>query len=195
MKKHHQLIVFCTVLIGILFGNNHALAERYVIDTKGQHAFIQFKVSHLGYSYVLGSFPDFSGTFEYDESDPNAATIRIEIDTRTVETSHAERNKHLRGKDFLDVAKYPTATFVSTGYEERGDGTGLLVGNLTLHGVTQPVSIDVKKIGSGKDPWGGYRQGFEGTTTLTMADFDMNYNLGPASRTVDLYLVIEGIRQ
>ncbi|MEM7194613.1 MAG: YceI family protein [Pseudomonadota bacterium] len=172
-----------------------AHAANYIVDTKGQHAFVQFKVNHLGYSFVLGDFPDFTGEFTYDAEKPNDATIRIDIDTTTADTRHAERNKHIRGSDFLDVGKYPTASFVSTSYDEGADGKGMLVGDLTLHGVTKSVTIDITKVGEGKDPWGGYRVGFEGRTTITMADFGIDYNLGPASRDAEIYLVIEGIRQ
>ena len=189
------LKLFILAIAGAFVVSNQAAADQYTIDSRGQHAFIQFKVSHLGYSFVLGSFPDFEGSFEYDHDNPQNSNISLEIDTTTVETSHADRNKHVRSADFLDVSEFPTAHFSSTSYQEKSDGSGLLTGDLTLHGVTQSVEIETQKIGEGKDPWGGYRIGFEGETTITMADFGINYNLGPASRTVDLYLVIEGIRQ
>ncbi|MEW8500533.1 MAG: YceI family protein, partial [Candidatus Thiodiazotropha taylori] len=80
--------------------------------------------------------------------------------------NHAERDKHLRGEDFLYVDKYPTAKFVSTGFKELGDGKASLHGDLTLRGVTKPVEIDVQHIGHGDDPWGGYRRGFFGTTEI-----------------------------
>ncbi len=127
-------------------------AEQYVIDDKGKHAFIQFKVSHLGYSYVIGTFPDFEGSINYDAANLSEASVKIDIDTTTVDSSHADRNKHIRSGDFLDVGNFPTATFVSTSYAEQSDGTGTLVGDLTLHGVTKPVEIKTNKIGEGKDP-------------------------------------------
>ncbi|NKB63054.1 MAG: YceI family protein [Gammaproteobacteria bacterium] len=170
-------------------------ADKYVIDDEGKHAFIQFKVSHLGYSYVIGTFPDFEGVIDYDSANPSNASVQIDIDTTTADSSHAARNRHIRSADFLDVANFPSATFTSTSYIEQGDGTGTLVGDLTLHGVTKSIEIKTNKIGEGKDPWGKYRIGFDGNTTITMADFGINYNLGPASRTVDLYLIVEGIRQ
>jgi polyisoprenoid-binding protein YceI len=172
-----------------------AHAADYVIDTKGAHAFVQFHIKHLGYSWLVGRFNTFEGEFTYDENDPSAASVRVEIDTASVDSNHAERDKHLRGDDFLDVGKYPKASFVSTSYEDLGDGKGLLKGDFTLHGVTRPIEIDVTHIGAGKDPWGGYRRGFEGRTTLALADFGIDYDLGPASREVNLWLGVEGIRQ
>jgi polyisoprenoid-binding protein YceI len=172
-----------------------ALAEDYVIDTKGTHAFIQFRIQHLGYSWLYGRFNDFEGTFSYDEKKPENASIEVTIDMASIDSNHAERDKHLRGEDFFDVDKFPEARFVSTAFEEHGDGTATLTGDLTLKGVTRSVSIDVQHIGHGEDPWGGYRRGFQGTTTITLKDFNIDYNLGPASRTAELELSVEGIRQ
>jgi polyisoprenoid-binding protein YceI len=172
-----------------------ALADRYVIDTEGAHAFIQFRIQHLGYSWLSGRFNDFSGRFEYDEDNPSAASVQVEIDTASIDTNHAERDKHLRGEDFLDVGKYPKARFESTAFKEHGDGTATLEGQLTLHGVTRPVTIAVEHVGHGPDPWGGYRRGFEGTTRIALADYDINYNLGPKSKELELILSVEGIRQ
>ncbi|MBT8127757.1 MAG: YceI family protein [Gammaproteobacteria bacterium] len=175
--------------------STQALADKYIIDTKGSHAFIQFRIQHLGYSWLTGRFNTFSGSFEYDEKNPANASVVVEIDTASVDSNHAERDKHLRDDDFLDVEKYPTAKFVSTSFKEKGDGTAVLEGNLTLHGVTKPVTIDVEHVGHGEDPWGGYRRGFEGRTRIALADFGINYNLGPKSKELELMLSVEGVRQ
>ncbi|NWO11712.1 YceI family protein [Chromohalobacter salexigens] len=173
-----------------------ASAAEYQIDTEGQHAFIQFKISHLGYSYVLGTFDEFSGTFSYDPDEPDASSANVEIDVTSLDSNHAERDKHILSDDFLNASEYPTATFESTGFESTGEGEGELSGNLTLHGETQPIIIDVDHIGGGDDPWGEYRNGFEGETTLTLSDFGIDTSkLGPSASTVDMYLVVEGIRQ
>ena len=172
-----------------------AQAADYVIDTKGAHAFIQFKIAHLGYSWLLGRFNTFSGEFSYDENNPSAAKIKVDIDTASVDSNHAERDKHLRDKDFLDVKKYPKAGFVSTSFKELGNGKAELKGDFTLHGVTKPITIDVTHVGHGKDPWGGYRRGFEGKTKFALADFGIMKNLGPASKEIEIYLSLEGIRK
>jgi polyisoprenoid-binding protein YceI len=171
-----------------------ASAADYVIDTKGQHAFIQFKIQHLGYSWLLGNFNTFEGKFSYDANDVNATKVALTIDTNSVDSNHAERDKHLRGKKFLDVKAFPQAKFVSTKVVSEGGQKSVLHGDLTLHGVTKNVAIQVNEIGGGKDPWGGYRQGFEGKTTFALADFGIMTNLGPASQNVEMYLSIEGVR-
>ncbi len=172
-----------------------ASAADYVIDTKDDHAFIQFRIQHLGYSWLYGRFNDFNGKFSYDEKQPEKASVQVTIDTNSIDTNHAERDKHLRSKDFFDVQKFPEAKFVSSDYKPLGNGKGKLTGDLTLHGVTHPVTIDVKQVGAGPDPWGGFRRGFIGTTTLKLKDFGIDYDLGPASTTAEVTLSIEGVRQ
>ncbi|MHB0777187.1 YceI family protein [Halomonas sp. WWR20] len=177
---------------------SQAQAADYVIDTEGQHAFVQFKISHLGYSYVLGTFPDFSGNFTYDPESPEDSSVNATIQVDSLDSDNAERDKHILSDDFLNASEYPEATFESTGFESTGDGDGEgeLTGDLTLHGETQPITIDVHHIGGGEDPWGGYRQGFEGTTTLTLSDFGIDTSmLGPSASEVEMYMVFEGIRQ
>jgi polyisoprenoid-binding protein YceI len=169
-------------------------AADYVIDTKGAHAFIQFSIKHLGYSWLVGRFNTFSGEFSYEEKKPEAARVSVTIDTASIDSNHAERDKHLRDEEFLDVDRFPEARFVSTSYRDLGDNRGELEGELTLHGVTRPITIAVTHIGAGQDPWGGYRRGFEGRVTLALADYGIKRNLGPASKEVNLWLGIEGIR-
>ncbi|MGI9279213.1 MAG: YceI family protein [Endozoicomonas sp.] len=171
-----------------------AMAADYAIDTKGAHAFINFKISHLGYSWLHGNFEDFNGSFTFDEKDPSKSKVDVTIKTASVDSSHAERDKHLRGSDFLNVSKFPEARFVSTRIESTDGENAKIYGDFTLKGITKEIVIDAVKIGEGKDPWGGYRAGFSGTTTLAMKDFKM-MDLGPASSTIYLTLEVEGIRQ
>ena len=185
-------LAFTTVAALFAFS---AQAADYVIDTKGAHAFIQFKSSHLGYSMLLGRFNTFTGEFSYDEKNPSAAKVNVDIDVTSIDSNHAKRDKHLRSDDFFDVDKHPTAKFVSTGFSEKGDGKATLNGKLTIKGITKDVAIDVKHIGAGDDPWGGYRRGFEGSTTITLGDFNLNPKGWPDSYPVELYLSIEGIRK
>jgi polyisoprenoid-binding protein YceI len=172
-----------------------AQAADYVIDTQGAHAFIQFKVSHLGYSWLHGRFNTFSGDFSYDSANLAGAKIKLDIDTKSVDSNHAERDKHLRSGDFLNVDKHPKASFVSTKVVPGTDGKFDLVGNFTLNGVTKEITIAATKTGEGKDPWGGYRAGFHGTTSIKLSDFAIKNILGPASETVYLDLVVEGVRK
>ncbi len=187
MKK-----TIAAILIGL--ASTQVVADDYVIDSAGAHASINFKINHLGYSWLTGRFNDFSGNFSYDPYQPEASKVMVEINTASLDSNHAERDKHLRSDDFLSTDKFPTASFTSTDVAVVGEGMSL-TGDLTLHGVTKPVVIEVEKIGAGQDPWGGYRVGFAGTTTIALKDFGIDYNLGPASTHAELELHIEGIRQ
>lgn len=173
-----------------------AMADSYVIDTKGAHASINFAIKHLGYSVLTGRFDTFSGEFTYDPAKPEASTINVSIDTGSVNSNHAERDKHLRSGDFLNVEKFPKATFVSTKVV-AGDNKNEfdIVGDFTFNGVTKSITIDVEKVGEGKDPWGGYRAGFSGETSINLKDFNVKMDLGPASQTVQLQLEVEGIKK
>ena len=169
-------------------------AADYVIDNKGAHASINFKIQHLGYSWLTGRFDTFSGKFSYDDKNVTASRIEVTVDTASINSNHAERDKHLRSDDFLSVDEFAKAKFVSTKVVDKGDGKLLIQGDLTLHNVTKSIEIDAVKIGEGKDPWGGYRAGFSGTTKLGLKDFGIKTNLGPASTHVQLELHIEGVR-
>ena len=193
MKKI-RLLIFLLMAVSIITAQG-AHAEEYVIDTKKSHAFIEFKISHLGFSWLKGRFNRFEGTFSYDEKNPSASKINVTIDTASVDSNFAERDKHLRSEDFLDVKKFPKATFVSTSVETKGKDKAVLKGDFTLHGVTRQIEIEVEQVGSGNDPWGGFRRGFEGRTKFALHDFDITFNLGPASKEVELYLSIEGVRK
>lgn len=183
------------LVLGSALMGGQAMAADYAIDKQGQHAFVNFKISHLGYSWLYGTFKDFDGTFSYDAANPEASKVNVTLKTVSVDTNHAERDKHLRSADFLNVSKHDTATFESTSVKSTGEGSADVTGNLTLNGVTKPVVIAAKFIGEGQDPWGGYRAGFEGTTTLKLKDFDISMDLGPASESVELIISIEGIRK
>jgi len=193
----NRTILYPLVLILALVAVQARAAEHYLIDTKGMHAFITFKVKHLGYSWLEGRFDRFSGDFDFDEANPANNRVRVNIDVTSLDSNQAERDKHLRSKRFFDVKKFPRATFVSNSWEDLGNGKATLKGKFTLRGVTKEISIDVNQIGAGKDPWGGFRRGFEGTTTLHLSDYTMKeaHILGPVAENIQLWLSIEGVRQ
>jgi polyisoprenoid-binding protein YceI len=187
--------ILSSVIAGVLLMAGSVNAADYVIDTQGAHASVQFKVSHLGYSFVVGRFNDFSGDFSFDNGNIGASKFNVTINTTSLDSNHAERDKHLRSEDFLNVASFPQATFKSTSVDDKGDGQFVLNGLLTLNGVSKTVAIDSEFVGEGKDPWGGYRAGFIGTTEFALKDYNIKMDLGPASSHVKLDLVVEGIRQ
>ncbi|WP_267894731.1 YceI family protein [Pseudoalteromonas sp. T1lg76] len=184
-----------TLAAAMMAASGAASAADYVIDTQGAHAFVNFKIQHLGYSWLHGRFNTFSGDFSYDAQKPNESKIKVVIDTASIDSNHAERDKHLRSGDFLNVKKHPTATFTSTNIEFTDADNAKVSGEFTLNGVTKPISFDVTKVGEGKDPWGGYRAGFSGHTRFALADYGIDQDLGPASTHVEIELSIEGVRK
>ncbi len=175
---------------------SQAQAADYQIDIEGQHAFVQFKINHLGFSYILGSFEEFDGQFYYDADDLDASSVEMEVQVNSLNTNHAERDRHFLSSDFLNASEYPTATFTSTGFESTGENEGVVTGELTLHGETQEIEMPVTLMGEGDDPWGNYRAGFEGSTMLTLSDFGIDMSDFPeAMHELELYVTFEGIRQ
>jgi polyisoprenoid-binding protein YceI len=178
----------------LLLSAGSAIAADYKIDKEGQHAFVNFRIQHLGYSWVYGTFKDFDGNFTFDEKDPSKDKVEVTINTKSIDTNHAERDKHLRSADFLNVDKNPTATFKSTSVKKDGNGY-TIVGDLTLNRVTKPVTLNAKLMGEGKDPWGGYRAGFDATGKIKLKDFKIDKDLGPKSAEAELIISVEGVRQ
>lgn len=190
--KKTLTMIFWGGLIGLSAQIN---AAEYKLDIKGTHAFIQFKIQHLGYSWIIGQFNKFDGKLSYDNANESASKISIVIDTASIDTNHKLRDKHLRDDKFLDVKKYPQATFISKEYKPTSPGKAILTGDFTFHGVTKSIDIEVNKMGEGKDPWGGERVGFEGTTKFKLKDYKIKKKLSPASAEVELYFTLEGIKQ
>lgn len=195
--------MFNKTILGLAFGSlmfiaGSAVAANYEIDTKGQHAFINFKISHLGFSWIYGRFNNFSGTFVFDENDLKLDKIHVTIKTASVDTNQAERDKHLRGPGFLDESKFPEIKFESTNVEKmKEDGDYKIKGDLTLNGVIKPVILNAKMLGKGPDPWGGNRVGFEASGTIKLQDFNIEKakGLGSASQEVKLMISGEGLRK
>ncbi len=140
------------------------------------HSSIGFTVRHMVVSKVRGKFTRWTGTILMDESDLTRTQVDVSIETASVDTGVEQRDNHLRSADFFDVEHFPTMTFKSTRVEQAKDGSLLLHGNLTLHGVTKPTVLAVEYAGSQKDPWGGVRAGFSAKTSLDRRDFGLTYN-------------------
>ncbi|MCP5082450.1 MAG: hypothetical protein GY948_12210 [Alphaproteobacteria bacterium] len=167
-------------------------AAEYTVDLS--HSFVHFRTKHLGMSWLIGQFNKFEGSMNYDPAaGTDAQNISLTIDAASVDTNWADRDKHLRSGDFLNTDKFPTVTFKSSKFEGDEKG-GTLTGDLTLLGVTKSISFPITKIAEGKDPWGGYRAGFEGKYNLARKEFGMGYNLGPAAEIIEMHLMIEAIK-
>jgi polyisoprenoid-binding protein YceI len=156
-----------------------ALADTSAWEIDPAHSSTLFAVRHLMVSTVRGEFGKVTGTVTLDASDPTKSSIEATIDTTSINTRNAKRDDHLKGPDFFDVAKYPTMTFKSKKIEALGKGKFKVTGDLTMHGVTQEVVLDVEGATTPvKDPMGKMRLGGGATTKLNRKDFGIVYNRG-----------------
>lgn len=144
--------------------------EKWEIDSA--HSGINFSVRHLVIAKVRGRFTRWTGSIEAEDGDPARASVTVTIDASSIDTGVAERDAHLKSADFLDVANHPEITFTSKRFAKGGK----LTGNLTIHGVTREVVLDVEDAGRTKDPWGNQRAGFSATASIDRKEFGLTWN-------------------
>jgi polyisoprenoid-binding protein YceI len=149
--------------------------EKWTFDPV--HSTVGFWVRHLMISKVHGRFTQWSGTLEFDEKNPAASRVEVQIDAASVDTKEAQRDGHLKSPDFFDVEKHPHITFKSTGVEVAGEAHYKVTGDFTLHGVTHPVTLDVEYHGRAMHPRGGERAGFSARTSINRKDYGMHFNM------------------
>ena len=149
-------------------------ASTWIIDPA--HSVVELAVKHMMFSTVKGHFPKVSGTIVLNEADPAASSVTAQIEAASIDTGEQARDTHLRSADFLDVETYPTITFRSTEVVPRSRDRFVVVGDLTIRGVTREVSLEAELAGTGIDPWGGRRAGFTASTTVNRRDFGLNWN-------------------
>ena len=141
------------------------------------HSHAEFKVKHMMISNVKGSFSGLSGTLSEHPTDSSLSRVEASIDVATINTGDAQRDGHLKSADFFEAEKYPTMTFKSTKVERKADDEYRVTGDLTIHGVTKPVTFAVEGPSApNKDPWGNTRIGLSATTKINRKDFGLNWN-------------------
>lgn len=161
--------------VAVLAAPTFAFGAEYVIDSG--HSGATFAVKHMVVSTVRGSFGKTEGTLVIDDADITKSSVTATIDVNTINTNEPKRDEHLRGADFFDTAKFPTITFKSTKVEKAGEGKLKVTGDLTIHGVTKPVVLDVEGPSSElKDPWGNFKRGASATTKINRKDFGLIWN-------------------
>jgi polyisoprenoid-binding protein YceI len=146
----------------------------YAIDPT--HSRIGFVARHAMVTKVRGSFNEFTGTGYFDAEDPSASSLQLTIQAASIDTRNADRDGHLRSNDFFDMETYPEITFVSTAVEPQGGNEFRVTGDLTIKGVTKPVSVDLEYTGSAVDPFQNQRIGLEGATTINRKDWGVTWN-------------------
>jgi polyisoprenoid-binding protein YceI len=150
------------------------LTGTYTIDPS--HSRVGFVARHAMVTKVRGGFNDFAGTFTIDAADPAASSAELTIEAASIDTRNADRDAHLKSNDFFAMDQHPQLTFRSTAVEQVSDTDYRVTGDLTLRGVTKPVTIDLEYTGAAIDPWGNTRVGFEGSTKVNRKDWGLNWN-------------------
>lgn len=186
MNVRNRLAIVASCLL--LLGGTAVSAASFEVDPV--HSMVVFKVNHVGFADLFGRFDQIAGGFTVDGT---TGSVEIEIKTESVNTGNEQRDKHLRSPDFLDALQFPTATFESTKAELK-DGVWHVAGNLSLHGVTKPVTLRLTQGRTG-DFRGTVKTGFNGELTIKRSDFGMDYMLGGVGDEITLMLAIEGIRK
>lgn len=146
----------------------------WVIDPA--HSEIHFMVRHMMISKVRGQFREFSGSFTIDEV-PERSSVEVVIRAASIDTGDSQRDAHLRSPEFLDVERHPEIRFRSTSVRPIGDGCGELEGDVTVKGITKPVTLRVQFNGEAVDPWGNTRAGFAGAMEIDREDFGLTWNV------------------
>ncbi len=162
-----------------------ASASEWTVDKA--HSSIGFTVSHMVISKVPGKFTDFDGNVTFDPAHPADGSVSFTIQAASISTDNEKRDSHLKSADFFDVEKYPEITFVSTKVEPGNDNHYQITGDLTMRGVTKPVTFDAVLNGVVDDPWGNTKSGFTATTTINRQDFGVNW-----SKTLDTGGLVAG---
>lgn len=172
-----------------------AFAEVETYDFDKAHTQIIFAVDHLGFSKSHGKFLDFDGNFVFDTTSPEKSVVDVTIKTEGLDMDDEKWDEHLKGSDFFDVEKFPDMTFKSTSIEVTGENTANITGDLTLLGVTKPVTLAVVHNKSGKHPFGDkYVSGFSADASLKRSEFGMTYGLPMIGDDIQIHIEVEGVR-
>jgi polyisoprenoid-binding protein YceI len=191
--RHLATLSAAAFLIFVLNLSAHA-AESYKADPV--HSSSAFRIKHANTAWFWGRFNQPTGTFTLDDADPTKSTFNVELSVDKVDTANAKRDAHLKSPDFFNAKQYPKITFESTKVE-KGEGDNLLsvTGDLTMHGVTKPLTVNVELSGKGEFPPGTARAGIEATFTVKMSDYEIKGMPGALSDEVKVVVSLEGIKQ
>lgn len=196
MNTRRNLNTFTVILVlalMALLAASASAAETYKLDPA--HTSVVYRVKYQGVTFVYGRFNGPTGSFVFDESSPSNSSISMQVDANNIDTAVEKRDKHLKSPDFFDAAEHPLVTFESTSVKKLDSDTYQVSGNLTMLGKSRQITVKAQHTGSGKDPWGNFRRGFESSFTIKRSDFGMDFMLSGISDEVGITVSVSGIRQ
>ena len=184
-------LVAAALLAGLAAAPARA-ADTFKVDPV--HSSLLFRIKHLNVGYIYGRFNAYSGTFAFDR-DPAQCNLTFEVNIDSIDTANAARDKHLKGPDFFSVKELPTASFKSKSVKPLDEKIYEVSGDLTLHGVTQPVTVRLERVGTARGMRGEVRSGIETTFVIKRSDFGMKKFLELLSDEVRITVAVEGVQQ
>jgi polyisoprenoid-binding protein YceI len=168
-------------------------AESFTVDPI--HSSVLFRVKHFDAGYIYGRFNQYSGTFAFDDKNPADCKLEMEVKIDSIDSANADRDKHLKGPDFFSAKEFPTMSFKATSMKASDEKNYEVTGDLTIHGVTKQVTVNLERIGTVKDPRSGKpRTGWETMFTIKRSDFGMKFGVPAIGDEVRVIVAIEGIQ-
>jgi polyisoprenoid-binding protein YceI len=158
------------------------------------HSSIVFSIKHFGVTDFYGDFKEISGTVSFDATDASKSSVELSVPVASLDSRNEKRDQHLKSPDFFNAAQFPAITFKSSKIEGSGDSYKV-TGDLSIHGVTKPITVDFKKGAENKGGKGEVRSGGETRFTIKRSDFDMKFMAGPLGDDVNIILSLEGVKQ
>jgi len=191
MKVATHALLFLAGLGGVVAAYPARAAETYQADPV--HSSVIFRVKHANTAYFWGRFNDITGGFALDSADPSQVKLEFQVKAASVDTGNAKRDQHLKGPDFLNAVQFPAITFTSKSVEKSGDAY-LVTGDMTLHGVTRPITVRLTPTGKGRGPTGAEIGGIEASVVIRQSDFGITKMAGMIADNVLIYISVEGVR-
>jgi polyisoprenoid-binding protein YceI len=183
---------FSVLVLALALPTAALAGDTYKVDPV--HSTVLFKVKHFGVGYVYGRFNKFAGTVSFDDANPADSSIAVTVNTSSVDSGNQGRDQHLRGPDFFNVKEFPEVTFKSTAVKKIDDHNYEVTGDLTLLGVTKPITAKVERIGTATDPRGGQRSGIEAVFTIKRLDYGMKFMPDALGDEVTVTAALEGVK-
>jgi polyisoprenoid-binding protein YceI len=168
-------------------------ADSYQADTT--HSSVVFRVKHMNTGYAWGRFNDITGSFVLDDQDPTQSQFEFQVEAASIDTGQAKRDQHLKSPDFFNAVQFPMIAFKSKAVASAGPSTFEVTGDLTLHGVTRPLTLKVVRTGAGKGPTGKPIAGIETNFAIRRSGFQMTKMVGPVGDDVWINVSVEGVKQ
>jgi len=192
-KSRKGLLTAVVFSLFLVFSSIAVAGNDYTIDSV--HSSLVFGIKHFGASMFYGRINGPAGKLIFDEEKPENSMVEISVNAGDVDTASEKRDQHIKSADFFHVEKYPVITFTSRNVKKTGETDYQVEGDLTFLGKTRPIIVMARYIGSGKDPWGAYRSGFESRFTIKRSDYGMDFMMGPLGDEVQSIISIEAVKK